>query len=133
MIASDRGFTLIEIMVSMAVLAIVLTSLFKLQSSTIVLSEAAHFKSIAPVMARQQLTILEQKNFNSDELSNDFDGEYKGYTSSCEVEDGTDAADWDDLLSEQIAGQLKKIQLTIYSPNQERSFSLMTWRYIDEE
>ncbi len=133
MTAFDKGFTLIEIMVAMAVLAIVLATLFKLQSSTIALSEAAHFKTLAQVLARQQMAALELSGYEPDELSKEFQDEYKGYTWSCEVKTGTDAGNFDEMLSEAQTEKLKKISLTIYSPGQLRSFSLKTWRYIDAE
>ena len=129
---NETGFTLLEVMVAMAVLAIVLATVFKLQSSTINLSEAAHFKGIAPFLAQQQISALEQNGFDPDDLSKEFEGSYWGYTWSCDIQDGG-GADWEDILSEQGAEGLKKIQIIIYSPNQTRSFALVTWRYENEE
>ncbi len=133
MTASEKGFTLIEIMVAMAVLAIVLATLFKLQSSTIALSEAAHFKTLAQVLVRQQMAALELAGYEQDELPKEFKNEYEGYTWSCEVETGADAGNFDEILSEAQAEKLKKISLTIYSPGQVRSFTLNTWRYLDDK
>ena len=133
MIAPEKGFTLMEILVSLAVLSIVLVSVFKLQSSTIALAEAAHFKLIAPILARQQLSALEKAGLDPDELPREFEGEFQGYTLTCEVENGTDAADLEDILSGKPAEQLKKIRLTIYSPGEERRFSIETWRFVNDE
>ena len=133
MTVSEKGFTLIEIMVAMAVLAIALASLFKLQSSAISLAEAARFKSLAPVLARQQMAALELAGYDPDELSGGFEDNHQGYTWSCEVENGDDAADWEEILSGDRAERLKRISLTIYSPGQARRFTLNTWRYLDEE
>ncbi len=129
---NKAGFTLMEVMVAMAVLAIVLATLFKLQSSTIGLSEAAHFKGIAPVLARQQLSALEQNGFDPEELPREFEGRHAGYTWSCDIQKG-DSADWEEILSKKEAEELKKIQITIFSPNQTRSFSFVTWRFKNEE
>ena len=131
--ASDKGFTLIEIMVSMAVMAIVLATLFKLQSSTVALSETARFKSVAPVLARQQMAVLEQEDYDPDDLSGEFEDAYAGYSWACEVETGADGPDWDEMLSDEQAEQLKKIQLTIFNPGKTRRFTLDTWRYVEKE
>ncbi len=79
------------------------------------------------------MAALALADYDPDELSKEFEDEYEGYSWSCEVETGADAADWDEMLSEEQAEKLKKISLTIYSPGQVRSFTLKTWRYIDEK
>ncbi len=133
MTASEKGFTLIEIMVSLAVLAIVLTTVFKLQSSTIALAQAAHFKSSAPMLARQQLAELAQNKFDPDEFEGEFGEDFTGYSWICEIKTGADRGGWEDILSGNRPEQLKKITLTIYSPNGQRKFALETWRFVNDD
>ena len=133
MIVPDKGFTLLEILVAMAVLAIVLTSAFKLQSSSLVLSEAAHFKAVAPVLAERQLAVLALDGYDSDDMAGAFDTPYNGYTWKCDVADFTDKTGWEEILSESQAGRLKQIRLTVSNPGQGRQFTLNTWRYLHEE
>src|SRR6056297_448503 len=51
----SRGFTLIEIMVSMALLAIVLVAVFRLFSQTMGTEGAVRFYTKAPLLARQKM------------------------------------------------------------------------------
>jgi len=130
MTACKKGFTLIEIMVSLAVLAIALASVFKLQSSTIALAEAGHFKSSAPMLARRQLAELAQNNFEPEQFEGEFENDFTGYSWTCEIETGADHGNWENILSGKRPEQLKRILLTIYSPGRERRFTLETWRFV---
>ncbi|MGD9733543.1 MAG: prepilin-type N-terminal cleavage/methylation domain-containing protein, partial [Desulfamplus sp.] len=56
----NRGFTLLEIMVSIFIIALVLVAVFKIQSSTIRLSVAGEFYSTASHLARQKMADIEQ-------------------------------------------------------------------------
>ena len=133
MTACKKGFTLIEIMVSLAVLAIVLTTIFKLQSSTIALAEAGHFKSSAPMLARQQLAELAQNNFEPEQFEGKFEKEFTGYSWACEIQTGADQGNWEAVLSGKQPEQLKKICLTVYGPGRIRRFTLETWRFVIDE
>ncbi|WDP88819.1 MAG: prepilin-type N-terminal cleavage/methylation domain-containing protein [Desulfobacter sp.] len=133
MTASNKGFTLLEIMVSLAVLAIVLATLFRLQSSTVGLAEAGHFKSAAPLLARQLIAGMAEINYDPDDTSGEFTGEFQGYTWVCELESAGDHGGMEEFLSEDRAEQLKKISLDIYSPGRERRFTIETWRFADAE
>lgn len=132
MTATEKGFTLLEILVAMAVLAVVLTTVFKLQSSTVALSEAAHFKALAPVLAEQQMAGLAMATYEPDRTSGTFDAPYAGYAWECEILSGGDEADWDELLTEAQADRLKRIRLTVFGPGKSQKFTLDTWRYTDE-
>ncbi|MCG8615536.1 MAG: prepilin-type N-terminal cleavage/methylation domain-containing protein [Desulfobacterales bacterium] len=134
MIAYERaqgGFTLLEILVAMAVLAIALTSVFRLQSGSIALSEAARFKALAPVLAERQMAVLAQEHYETDGDSGEFGGPYAGYGWAYEIRSGEDTSGWDDLISENQAGLLKQIRLTVTGPGGNRRFVLNTWRYLD--
>lgn len=133
MTAPEKGFTLMEVMVSLAVLAIVLATVFKLQSSTIALARAAHFKSSAPMLARQQLAQLAQNNYDPEEFEGEFTENFPGFSWTCEIESGADRGGWEDILSETRPEQLKKISITIFGPDRDRQFTLGTWRFINNE
>lgn len=133
MTAGNKGFTLMEIMVSLAVLAIVLATLFRLQSSTIGLAEAGHFKAAAPMLARQVLATAAEKNFMPDNPSGEFQGEFEGYSWEYGLETAGDLGGLEEFISGDRAEQFKKIKIIVYSPGRERSFSLETWRFADAE
>lgn len=132
-IGDTRGFTLVEVIVAIAVLAMVLVTLFRLQSSTVGLSEAAYFKQTAPLLALRKIDALEGNGFDPGNLPQEFKGRYQGYTWVCDIKEGSWSADWDGIFSRGQVKGLRKIKMTIFSPEQKRSFTLLTWRYRHEE
>jgi general secretion pathway protein I len=128
-----RGFTLLEIMVSIAVLAIVMVTLFRLQSGTIRLAGHGKFIRTAPLLAQGQLTALETALAHGDpgELSGDFPDQFKGYEWSAALED----ADFEnqEILSQKQFKNFKKITLEINDPDKNRSYRVTTWRYFLEK
>ena len=82
----NTGFTLLEVMIAMAILAIALTSLFGSQSTSVALATETRFNIQAPLLARMQLA-----RFQSEEEvfadSGDFDDEFPGFKWELQVED----------------------------------------------
>lgn len=82
----NAGFTLLEVMVAMAILAIALTSLFGSQSTSVALATETRFNIQAPLLAKMQLA-----RFQSEEEvladSGDFDDEFPGFKWELQVED----------------------------------------------
>ena len=123
---NSKGFTLIEVMVSILVLATVLVTLFRLQSSTITLAGSGNFYSLAPFLARQQLSALVPVG-NPETLSGEFGQEFAGYGWSCQINN----ADFDalSLISEPQFENFKRIHLEITSPDKKKVYKITTWRY----
>jgi general secretion pathway protein I len=85
-----RGFTLIEVLVAIAILTIALTSIYRLQSDTFRMSADARFYAMAPLLAQQQLSTLERQGLsNATDGSGDFGQEYPGYQWAVRIEDAT--------------------------------------------
>ena len=124
-----KGFTLLEIMVSIAILALVMVTLFRLQSGTLKLAGHGKFNGLAPFLARQQLAALEPKLADPGNLSGDFGEAFKGYEWSCTIEDA--AFEDPTILSEHQFQKFKRINLKITGPNKDRSYTLTTWRYLN--
>ena len=82
----NSGFTLLEVMIAMAILAIALTSLFGSQSTSVALATETRFNIHAPLLARMQLS-----KFQSEEEifadSGDFGDEFPGFQWELQVED----------------------------------------------
>ncbi len=55
----NRGFTLLEVMLSMAILGITLVAVFQLQAQSIAMSGNARFLTIAPLLAQSKMAELE--------------------------------------------------------------------------
>ena len=121
---SDFGFTLLEIMVSVSIIAIVLVSIYKMQAQTISLNYEARFYATAPLLAQFKMT--EQETKSLEDLTSDsgnFGDDFPGYSWSMAVDDVESEA-----LSD-TAKDLKKIDVTIFLNNDEFTYNLRTYRF----
>ncbi len=83
---SEKGFTLLEVMIAVAVLAIALTSLFGSQSASVRLATESRFYIQAPLLARKQLAELTlTEEFISSE--GDFEDDFAGFRWELQVEE----------------------------------------------
>ena len=121
---SDFGFTLLEIMVAVSIIAIVLVSIYKMQAQTISMNYEARFYATAPMLAQFKMT--EQETKSLEDLTSDsgnFGDDFPGYSWSMAV---------DDVESEALgntAKDLKKIDVTIFLNDDEFTYSLRTYRF----
>ena len=116
------GFTLLEVMVAMAVMAIVLVSVYRMHSQTLTMNTAARFYTQAPLLAQKKMaevTTTSSGIFASD--SGDFGESYPGYSWEVSTNDVSS-----EMLGE-AADDLKRIDVTVsYS---QFSFGLTTYRF----
>lgn len=118
------GFTLLEVMVAMAVLAIVLVSVYRMHSQTLTMNTAARFYTQAPLLAQKKMAEVTTSSsgiFASD--SGDFGENYPGYSWQVSA---TDVAS--EILGE-VAGDLKRIDITVAYLNNHFSYRLTTYRF----
>ncbi len=80
----QAGFTLIEVIVAMAIIATVMTALFRMQSGTINLAGADDFQTTARFLAAKALAQIEL-SIDDPERQGEFDEAFNGYTWQCEV------------------------------------------------
>jgi type II secretion system protein I len=52
---ADSGFTLLEVLVAVAIIAIVLASALRLQGQTITMNETSRFYAVAPFLAQKKM------------------------------------------------------------------------------
>lgn len=105
---SCRGFTLLEIMVAVAVMAIVLVSVYKLHAQTIFMSASARFYSTAPLLAQRKIAEIEAfPNSRQLSASGDFGDQFPGYSWSAGI----------DAVGDEIFGDagrdFKKVEVTV--------------------
>jgi general secretion pathway protein I len=118
------GFTLLEVMVALAVMSIVLVSVYRMHSQSLTMNTAARFYTLAPLLAQNKMAELEtlsSDGFPDD--SGDFGEQYPGYswrTSLTEVSS--------EVLGE-VADDLKRIDITVSYNNNQFSHSLRTYRF----
>ncbi len=123
----NSGFTLLEIMVALSIIAIVLVSVYKMQAQTISMNYEARFYATAPLLA--QLKIAEIEIENPDEQtddSGDFGDEFPGYRWNVII---------NDIESEalgNIAENLKQINVNISFNTDEFTYSLRTYRFLQD-
>ncbi|MEE4242839.1 MAG: type II secretion system protein [Desulfopila sp.] len=107
---SSTGFTLLEVMIAIAVLAITLTVLFGSQSQSLSLAAEAKFNTQATFLLQEKMAELEagQLDFYNDE--GDFGEMYPGYRWKIEIDDVNFMES--EILAE-MAKPLKRVTLTI--------------------
>ena len=74
------GFTLLEVMVAMAIIAIALTAVLGLQSQSVSLASEARFNTTAPLLAQRKMAEIEAKEPKEViDDSGDFGEDFPGY------------------------------------------------------
>ena len=121
------GFTLLEVMVAMAIMAIVLVSVYRMHSQTLTMNTAARFYTQAPMLAQSKLAQLEVDSsgiITGD--SGDFGDKFPGYTWRISTEEVASEA-----LGE-IAADLKRIDMTVVFNSDEYIYNVRTYRFVRE-
>ena len=124
--ACKHGFTLIEVMVALAVLSIALTGIYRLQGQTMLMNGSARFYSLAPQLAQAKIAEAERQEF-SDIVSSsgDFGEDFPRYTWSLAVEEVSSD------LTEGEKYHLAKLDITV-TYNEENQYQLRAYRfYVD--
>jgi general secretion pathway protein I len=118
------GFTLLEVMIALAVMSIVLVSVYRMHSQSLSMNTAARFYTLAPLLAQSKMAELEalsSDGFPND--SGDFGEQYPGYSWQTSITDVSS-----EVLGE-VANDLKRIDLTVSYNNNQFSHSLRTYRF----
>lgn len=105
---SEKGFTLLEVMIAVALIAIALTTLLVSQSQSVSFANSAKFETMAALLAQSkmsELTLLDADALSSD--SGDFGDDYPGYAWAATVSDiSIEGVD-------NISDYLKQVDLTV--------------------
>ena len=125
--STASGFTLLEVMVAMAIMAIVLVSVYRMHSQTLTMNTAARFYTQAPMLAQSKLAQMETVSsglISGD--SGDFGDKFPGYTWSISTDDVTS-----EVLGE-IAADLKRIDMKVSFNNDEYVYNVRTYWFLRE-
>ena len=107
----ENGFTLLEVVIAIAILAISLTVIFGHQSLGISLATEAKFNTTASFLLNQKLAEIESSSDDVDSDEGDFGEEFPQFAWKIEVED----ADFTEPeYLEEISEVLKRVTLTVY-------------------
>jgi len=118
------GFTLLEVMVAVAILAIVMVSVYKMHSQSITMITEARFYTQAPMLAQSKLAELEttSKGEIADD-SGDFGEDFPGYNWKVSVNEMMNEA-----LGE-VSNDLKRIDVTVTYNSDEFVYSFRAYRF----
>jgi general secretion pathway protein I len=123
----DVGFTLLEIMIAVSIIAIVLVSVYKMQAQTISMNYSARFYATAPLLAQLKVGEVQIENLGkSVDDSGDFGDDFPGYRWNVVVED----VDSEGLGN--ISENLKRIDVNVSFNNDELTYRLRTYRFMQE-
>ncbi len=82
----EKGFTLLEVLVALSVIAIALLSVVRLQGQTIGLCEAVKFYSAAPFLAQAKMAEkVTETRFPAGEESGDFGPQHEAFAWQAEI------------------------------------------------
>jgi general secretion pathway protein I len=121
------GFTLLEVMIAMAIMAIVLVSVYRLHSQTLSMTTANRFYTQAPLLAQSKMSQLEATS--SDVVSGDsgdFGDKFPGYGWSVSTDEVSSEA-----LGE-AAENLKRIDVTVTLNENEYEYTIRLYRMMSE-
>ena len=123
----QTGFTLLEVLIAMAIMAIVLISVYRLHSQTLSMAAATRFYTQAPLLAQSKMAQLETISPNAATGdSGDFGEKYPGYGWSVLTEDVSF-----DALGD-AAPDLKRMDLTVTLNENDYAYTIRSYRMMSE-
>jgi general secretion pathway protein I len=126
---THSGFTLLEVMVAVAIIAIALTAVLGSQSQSVSLASEAKFNTTAPLLAQSKLSeieVLDPDDLRDD--SGDFGDDFPGYTWQYSVQ----PVDFE--KPENAADRLKRIDLTIaWGEGGSYKYLLSYYQFLENE
>lgn len=128
---SQSGFTLLEVMVAVAIIAVAFTGVLKLHSQSLSMNTASNFYSKGPLLAQKVISEWETQMKTSDYSPNLEDSleEFPGFSFKI----NRDSVDSENLYSgqaEDSAGKLYKVVCTVLYNSGEYKYTTETLKYI---
>lgn len=122
-----RGFTLLEMMIAVSIIAIVLTAIYRLHSQTLLMNSDARFQTMAPLLAQRKLADLELLGLeNLEDGSGDFGEDFAGYGWLVSI------VDVESELIEKVMNNFKQIDITIQIDGSNLTYNLRTFRFFPD-
>ena len=104
--SKSKGFTLLEIIISMGIITIALLAVFKLQAMNLDVQSEAQFITIANLLARDRLSYIQSQAILTDGTSSgDFGEDFPSFTFQEEI---SEIADMEHLFKVRVSIILEK-------------------------
>ncbi len=124
---SDTGFTLMEVLVAISIIAIALLAVYRLHSQTLAMANTTNFYTTAPLLAQQKMVEFQLRPM--DELtddSGDFGDQYPGYDWTATINDV------ESELLERTKEDLRRVDITVFFDRDQYVLSLRRYLFIRE-
>jgi general secretion pathway protein I len=118
------AFTFLEVMIALSIIAIVLVSVYRLQSQTILMSLRSRFDTIAPLLAQQKLSEIEMDPHGAKSDAGSFEDSFPGYQWRVSV------ADTKSEMLGTFSENMKQIDVEITFQEGENVYNLRAYRLI---
>ncbi len=120
---TKSGFTLLEVLIALAIMAIVLAAVYRIHSQTLSMTAANRFYTLAPMLAQGKMAQLETTSSDAQTGdSGDFGERFPGYSWSVTAEEFSSEA-----LGE-VAADLKQIDVTVALNEKEYIYTIRSYR-----
>ena len=124
--ATEKAFTLLEVMIAVSIIAIGLVALFGSQSRSLSQATEAHFNNIAPMLASLKLAELQSGIIPLENDEGDFEDDFSGYTWEIEVSDAS-LESFETL--ETIQDPLQQVTLTVSWSETTYTYSITYYEF----
>lgn len=118
----QRGFTLLEVLIAIAILAISLSAIFGSQAQSLSLATEAQFNIYAATLAKAKLAEYESGITPLENGDGDFGDDFPGYTWKVEVQE----ADLQDILPSlaDLGDPLQRLDITVSWDNERFTYGI---------
>lgn len=123
---NKAGFTLLEVMVSMTILAIGLTVLYSSQSRSLFVADISDFSATSAHLGTARMAEILQQDSIEGSVSGEFEAPYQGYSWQAGIEASDNAAE---LIPGGAAANLERIEVTVTDTQRDESFSMTRYRF----
>ena len=115
----QKGFTLLEIMIAVAIIAIALTTLLGSQSQSVYFANSAKFETMAALLAQSKMSeLVLEDSFALSSNSGDFGDDFPGYNWEATVSDmvveGIDVSDYLKQVDLAVTWGVHRYDLRLY-------------------